>query len=191
MGTVADVVGTVPAHTNPLYDPNGAFTAIKTNMDAYPANGFRKAMAISIGQGDKTVGDTLAIYQAALIAATNYALGQWGEVFIGLTCDETTAGYSTWLSTIGQPARSAALASFVGNASVHVGVHLLATLGPLSVKSYDIGPSMRWSAATAAGPPHKKQACVNRRAVASWGRRVKSKGAGYSAMVPVLAGKAP
>lgn len=137
--TVADVVGTVLAHTNPLYDPNGAFTAIKTNMDAYPGNGFRKAMAISIGQGDKTVGDTLAIYQAALIAATNYALGQGWEVFIGLTCDGTTAGYSTWLSTIGQSARSAALASFVGNASVHAGVDLYATLGPLTVKSYDIG----------------------------------------------------
>lgn len=136
--TAADVVGTVLDSSNALFDPNGMFASIKTNMDAL-APGYTKAVAISIGQTDKTVGATQAQYQAALTNAAAWCLAQGYKVLIGFTNNGVTAGLNAWLSGTGKPGRDAALTSFAGNPNVFAGADLFTTLGALAVSTMDVG----------------------------------------------------
>ena len=139
--TGADVVGAVLTSSNPLFDPNGSLAAIKTQLDALPAIfAGRKFVAISIGQGDKSVGTNQASFTAGIQSVTNYLLSQASaKVLIGFTCSGLTAGLDTWLSGTGKPGYQAALASYAGNPSVFAGVDLYTSLGVLTVTADDVG----------------------------------------------------
>lgn len=138
--TAADVVGTVLTSSHALFDPNGLFATIKTGLDALPSNyAGKRFVAISIGQGDKSVGTTQANYTAGIQSAANYLLAQGYKVLIGFTCSGVTAGLDAWLSGTGKPGYQAALASFAGNSNVFAGVDLYTSLGVLTVTANDVG----------------------------------------------------
>ena len=98
-----------------------------------------RVMAISIGQGDKTLGTSRTQYRDAILSAARWAISKGWKVAIGLTCDGTTAGYTTWLQTVGQPGKNDALALLSGSQYVFPGADLLASLGTLAVSTTTVG----------------------------------------------------
>lgn len=135
--TGADVIGTVLTESNPLFDPNGYFAAINTSLGARAVGD--KAVAISIGQTDKTLNTTQAQFQAAYESATGWARARGWKVFVGFTCNGTTSGLSAWLSGTGQPGKNAALAAYANDPDVLAGADLLTSLGTIGVSTVAIG----------------------------------------------------
>lgn len=135
--TGADVIGTVLTESNPLFDPNGYFAAISTSLAARAVGD--KAVAISIGQTDKTLNTTQAQFQAGYESAIAWARARGWKVLVGFTCNGTTTGLNAWLSGTGQPAKTAALATYAGDSQVLAGADLLAALGAIGVSTVGIG----------------------------------------------------
>lgn len=135
--TAADVIGTVLTESNPLFDPNGYFAAINTSLSTRAVGD--KAVAISLGQTDKTLNTTQAQFQAGYESAIAWARARGWKVFVGFTCNGTTAGLNAWLSGTGQPGKNAAFATYANDPNVLQGADLLSSLGALAVSTVAIG----------------------------------------------------
>lgn len=137
--TAADVVGTVLDKDHPLFDPNGAFAALKTKLDgAAPSS--ERWMAVSVGQTDASIGLSQAAYTAALVNAARWGVAQGYKVLVGLTCSAVPAGtVATWMASTGKPGWQAALAQLATTAGVYAGADLYTGLGDLSVTADGLG----------------------------------------------------
>lgn len=130
-----DTDGHVYDMSSALFDPMGYFANTTAGIAAHSnATWDLKIGLISIGQGDKTMGVTLAQYsQAMQNAALKLIAAGLDRVYIGFTCYGATAGLTAWYDTHLVPGRDDALAALSGNAKVRAGANLYAALGTLPV----------------------------------------------------------
>jgi hypothetical protein len=129
--TAADTDGAVYGSTSPRFDPNGKMATLLADLTAIPGHDLR-AVAISIGQGDKTLECTRSQYGSAMIAAAQYFTAQGITVFIGFTCYGAATGLDAWYSAELLPGRADAIAALSNNPLVKVGADLRTALGVLA-----------------------------------------------------------
>lgn len=132
VATAEDADGAIYATTSSRYDPNGYLAAALT---ALANTGFdRRGVVVSIGQGDHTVGSTLAQYSTAMqrVAAQFTAAGH--TCWLGLTCYMAgSATRETTFQTVLLPGLSDALAALSSNSLVLAGANLRTALGVLPI----------------------------------------------------------
>lgn len=121
--TSEDVNGAIYPRTSSRFDPNGAMAASRDAILA-AKNVDRRFMLISIGQGDKTAGMSLAQYQGGYEQAVRFALDAGIEVLAGLTVIGRTAGLPEWMRDVGDPAWQGVCNKYAGTRGFHVGANL-------------------------------------------------------------------
>lgn len=132
VATAEDVDGAIYATTSSRYDPNGY---LATAITALTNTGFdRRGVVVSIGQGDHTVGSTLAQYSTAMQRVAEQFTAAGHTVWLGMTCYMAgTAARETTFQTVLLPGLSDALAALSGNQLVRAGANLRTALGVLPI----------------------------------------------------------
>lgn len=109
---VQDVAGYIYPYTDAYFDPNGMLGTLSTGANSQPlacgamyafntygASYNERWAIISIGQGDKTMGDTLLEYRTALQNVIDYYLHNNIKVLLGFTNYGTSAGMDAWMTS--------------------------------------------------------------------------------------------
>ena len=107
-----DVAGYIYPYTDAYFDPNGMLGTLSTGANAQPqacgalyafntyGSGYNEKWAlISIGQGDKTMGDTQLEYRTALQNVIDYYLHNNVKVLLGFTNYGTSVGLDAWMTS--------------------------------------------------------------------------------------------
>lgn len=134
--TSEDVNGAIYPRTSSRFDPNGAMAASRDAILA-AKNVDRRFMLISIGQGDKTAGMSLAQYQSGYEQAVRFALDAGVEVLAGLTVIGRTDGLPEWMRDVGDPAWQSICSMFAGTRGFHIGANLYRELASDPVDPYN------------------------------------------------------
>lgn len=126
-----DTDGAIYAEGSARFDPNGKIAGIYSDIGTM--GGFdRKAVFVSIGQGDKALSSSASQYSAAMQSVANYFTSRGIYVFLGMTCYGATAGLDAWYASDLTPGRLAALAALSSNPLVLAGCDWRTTLGVLT-----------------------------------------------------------
>lgn len=129
-----DTNGTVYAYGSARYDPNGYISAALAALTPRPGYD-AKGIYCPPGQGDHTVGTTLAQFTAALLALAAHVTGLGYHLWIGVTCGmsgpdgATITARDATMTGVLQAGQQSALAALAGNPLVHAGADLRAALG--------------------------------------------------------------
>jgi hypothetical protein len=130
--TAEDVAGAVYAEGSPRFDPNGALAGIVSGTLTLPGYD-EKIVTVSIGQGDKTLASTAAMFSQAYQNVAAYFTSRGYKVALGFTCYGNTSGLDAWYSAELLPGRLAALTALSSNRNVFLGANLRESLGVLAV----------------------------------------------------------
>lgn len=131
--TSEDTDGKIYSEESSRFDPNGLIAGIYADLN--PMVGYdKKAVLVSIGQGDKTMRTTRSQYSEAMQIVANYFTSRGIYVFLGFTCYSATSDPELWYDTYLMPGRLDALAALSGNRMVMAGANLREALGVLPIE---------------------------------------------------------
>jgi len=127
---------------SPRFDPNGLIAAMWADHVLH--TGYeKKAVFVSLGQGDRAVSASRSQYKSAMKAVADYVTSRGSYCFFGMTIysagatvtDANAANTSSdaWYSAELMPGRVDALSEFSGNSLVKAGADLRTALGVLPV----------------------------------------------------------
>lgn len=130
--TAEDVNGAVYTESSARFDPNGLILALWNDLSVF--TGFdKKAVFVSIGQGDKTFSSTRLQYNLAMQVVARYFSAKRVYVFLGFTCYGATAGLDAYYTSDLLPGRQDALTALASNNYVKAGANLRESLGVLPI----------------------------------------------------------